>query len=227
MLIAFVMIIGNRKNLGKKSFFSLIFFAIPPSISIILQIAFYGISLILNGVVLSLLVVFLNIQNHSMYTDHLTGVSNRRKLDAYLKQKVSLSSKEKGFSAILIDINNFKYINDTYGHDIGDDALETTAKLLKSCLRSGDFIARFGGDEFCIIVDILDKNDLEALVCRIKNCFEKYNKSGSRPYELGFSVGYAVYDCQSNKSAAEFLKQIDMLMYENKQAYKSKFHETL
>ena len=76
-----------------------------------------------------------------------------------------MSNREKVFSAILIDINNFKYINDTYGHNIGDSALEAAAKLLKSCLRTSDFIARYGGDEFCIIPDISNKNDLEALIC--------------------------------------------------------------
>lgn len=221
MLAAFIIIVVNRRNLGKKSFFSLIFFAFPPLIGIMLQIAFYGISFILNSVVLSLLVVFLNIQNHSVYTDYLTGVSNRKKLDAYLKEKISLSNREKVFSAILIDINNFKYINDTYGHNIGDSALEAAAKLLKSCLRTSDFIARYGGDEFCIIPDISNKNDLEALICRINNCIEKYNKSESHPYKLELSMGYAVYDYQSQKSAEEFLKQVDMLMYENKQANKS------
>jgi diguanylate cyclase (GGDEF)-like protein len=164
----------------------------------------------------------LNIQNHSMYTDHLTGVNNRKKLDAYLKEKVSLSTGEKGFSAILIDINNFKYINDTYGHDIGDNALETVAKLLKSCIRTNDFIARFGGDEFCIVLDISNISDLEAMVCRINNCLEKYNKSGTHLYELGFSMGYAVYAYHLHKSAEEFLKQVDILMYESKQAYKNK-----
>jgi len=152
MLVAFVIIVKNRKSLGNKTFFSLIFFAIPPFVSIILQIAFYGISFMLNSVVLSLLVVFLNIQNYSIHTDHLTGLNNRRKLDAYLKEKINLCTSDKVFSIILLDINDFKCINDTYGHNIGDNALETAAKLLKSCLRARDFIARYGGDEFCIVI---------------------------------------------------------------------------
>lgn len=71
------------------------------------------------------------------------------------------------------------------------------------------------------LLDISDKNDLEALVCRINNCFEMHNESGSNLYKLEFSMGYAMYDCQSHKSAKEFLKHIDMLMYENKQANKN------
>lgn len=218
MLVAFFITLKNRKRLEKKHLFSLMFFAIPPFICIILQIKFYGISLMLNSVVISLLVVFLNIQNRSIYTDYLTGVNNRKKLDLYLKKKISTSTKNKSFSAILIDLNNFKSINDTYGHNIGDDALETAAKLLKSCLRSNDFIARYGGDEFWIVLDISNKNDLEAMACRIKNCFKKYNESSSKSYKLGFSIGYAVYDYHSHMKPEEFQKQIDILMYKNKQA---------
>jgi diguanylate cyclase (GGDEF)-like protein len=223
IIAAFTIIVKNRGNMEKKSFFSsLTFFAIPPLIGIILQVKFYGTSFVLNSVVLSMLVVFINIQNHSMYTDHLTGVNNRKKLDAYLKKKVKLCAREKSFSAILIDINNFKYINDTYGHDAGDNALEISAKLLKSCISTSDFIARFGGDEFCIVLDITNDTDLEALVGKINNCLERYNKSGIHLYELEFSMGYAVYDCRLYKSAAEFLKHIDILMYENKHASKNK-----
>lgn len=220
ILVAFVITLINRRRLDKKSFLALVFFLIPPFISIILQIIFYGISLMLNCVVISLLVVFLNLQNHSIYTDHLTGVNNRKRLDAYLKEKVNSRAEEKDFSAILIDINNFKYINDTCGHDVGDIALETSAKLLESCLRANDFIARFGGDEFCIVLDVSSESDLEAMVCRINNCFEKYNESGSHLYQLTLSMGYAVYGRSSRLSAEEFLKQIDTLMYEEKQAYK-------
>lgn len=217
MLVAFFITIINRNRLDNKHFYSLLFFAIPPFLSIILQIKFYGISLMLNSVVLSLLVTFLNIQNRNIYTDYLTGINNRKKLDAYLKKKISTSTKDKSFSAILIDLNDFKSINDKFGHDVGDNALETAAKLLKSCLRANDFIARYGGDEFCIVLDVSNRAELEGMILRIKNCIENYNESSSQSYELGFSIGYAVYDSYSHMKAKEFQKQLDMLMYENKQ----------
>jgi len=222
MLAAFVLVVANRGNLERRSFLSLVFVAVPPLIGTILQVRFYGISLVLNSVVFSLLIVFLNIQKHSLYTDHLTGVSNRKKLDEYLKEKVGSCSGIKSFSAILIDINDFKQINDTYGHVMGDSALATAAKLLKSCLRSCDFVARYGVDEFCVILDIANMSDLEALVCRIHHCLDSYNRSNNHLFELKFSMGYAVYDFRSQMSAEAFLKQIDGLMYEDKQACKCK-----
>jgi diguanylate cyclase (GGDEF)-like protein len=220
IFIAAFITIKKRKNIERKSFISLVFFSVPPLICIILQIIFYGMSLILNSVVLSLFVVFLNIQNHNIYTDYLTGVYNRKKLDLYLKEKVDASTENKSFSAISIDLNDFKSINDNFGHDIGDNALTTSAELLKSCIRSNDFIARYGGDEFCIVLGISSRIDLERLICRINNSVNEYNENSNMPYKLGFSMGYAVYDYNSHMKMEEFIKEIDRLMYENKNANK-------
>jgi len=220
MAAAFILIIANRKTIEKKYYFSLLFFAIPPFVCVLLQATFYGLSLILNGVTLSLLVVFFNIQNHSMYTDHLTGINNRKRLETYMREKISMSTEDKTFSAILIDIDNFKHINDTFGHDVGDDALETAVKLIRGCIRSVDFIARNGGDEFYIILDASNRSDLETTVFRINSFVEHYNKAGLKPYKLGFSMGYAVYDFNSHMKMEAFQKQIDVLMYEDKRANK-------
>ena len=67
---------------------------------------------------------------------------------------------------------------------MGDIALENAAKLIKNCVRSSDLVARFGGDEFCIIMEKSSESDLEALVCRINNCLEEYNRSGFIPMNL-------------------------------------------
>ena len=91
-------------------------------------------------------------------------------------------------------------------HDVGDNVLETSAKLLKSSIRSNDFIARFGGDEFCIVLDVSDKAYLEATVSRINDCIEKYNESCDHPYKISFSMGYAVYDYNSGMKVEEFSK---------------------
>ena len=222
VLAASILTLLNRGKMNKKQFFSLLFFAVPPLLCIILQIIFYGISIILNGIVFSMLIVALNIQNYNMYTDYLTGVYNRKKLETYLKQRVSLSKDNKTFSAIMIDLDNFKVINDCYGHDVGDNALQVCTKLISGCLRSNDFIARFGGDEFFIILNMADEIRLKEVVERIKNSINNYNKASGQPYELSCSMGYAVYGCHSGQNAEEFQKQLDTLMYENKQRNKER-----
>ncbi|NTW71555.1 MAG: diguanylate cyclase [Eubacteriaceae bacterium] len=220
IVISFFIIVTNRKKIERRHYFALVFFAVPPVVCIFLQIIFYGVSIILNSLALSLLVVFFSIQNQNMNTDYLTGVYNRKKLETYMKEKIALCTESKTFSAILIDLDNFKLINDTFGHDMGDDALETSATLIKSCIRSNDFIARFGGDEFYIILDVSNKSDLKAAVSRISSSIEKYNLRENKPYNLSVSMGYAVYDYHLHMNVEEFQKQIDTLMYEDKRVSK-------
>lgn len=215
-VLAFTLVIVNRKRIEKKYYFSLVFFPVMPLIGVFLQIILYGIPLMLNCVALSLFIVFINIQNRSMNIDFLTGVYNRKKLETYMEEKIRASTENNTFSAILIDLNNFKQINDTYGHDMGDFALETSVKLIKSCLGTNDFVARFGGDEFYIILDTSNKNELEEVVSRLNNSVTEYNRDGTMPYKLGFSMGYSVYDYNSHLKVDEFQKQIDILMYKNK-----------
>lgn len=208
----------SQKQLDKRYFFSLIFFAIPPLVGTIIQIFVYGISFALSGVVLSLLIIILNVQNQSIYTDYLTGVGNRGKLEAVLEEKINTSSPNRTFSLIMVDVDNFKMINDTFGHSIGDKTLKIFTELLKKSIRSKDYITRFGGDEFCLILDISEENSLEKAVYRIRQNVAAYNETSDLPYQLSFSMGYAVYDYFSKLNAEEFLKQVDLLMYQNKSA---------
>ena len=104
MFAAYVLIIFNRKRIEKKYYSSLLLFGIPPSICIALHIIFYGISILLAGIVLSILIVYLNIQNESIYTDYLTRINNRKSLDIYLRGKINSCTGTKSFSAILLFI---------------------------------------------------------------------------------------------------------------------------
>lgn len=216
IFLAFAFIIANNKRFEKKYYYTLLFFAVPPSLSILLQMSFYGISLMLNSIVLSLLIVFLNIQNQSISTDYLTGINNRKSLEGYLERKINSITREKTFSAIIIDIDGFKKINDNFGHNEGDKALQTASKLLTACLRVNDFIARFGGDEFFIVLDTSNQEDLEYIVSRIRKRTEKYNETSGKKYQISFSMGYAVYDYDLRMDVLEFQKHVDLLMYKEK-----------
>lgn len=220
IVFAFILIIRYRNNIGRKYYLSLALFAGPPLISIILQILFYGVSIVLNSIVLSLLIAFLYIQNKNMSTDHLTGLYNRKRFESYLKEKINSSSRNRTFSAIMLDINNFKNINDTFGHEMGDRALEISGKLLKSSIRTNDFIARYGGDEFFLILDISKERELKSTINRINNKINEFNSRGVYPFELYFSMGYAIYDYESKMGVNKFLKHIDKLMYEDKEEYR-------
>ncbi len=217
---AFLLIVFNRKIIEKKYFFSLVFFPFPPVFCIIFQIIFEGYSLILNGVVLSLFLVFLDIHNRSMKTDYLTGVYNRQALDSYLKVKISSSGNNGGFSAIWLDLDQFKIINDTYGHDVGDRALVQFAALLKDCINASDFISRYGGDEFCIVLNTQDQAVLKETVSCINAAVKEFHESNSSEYKIEFSMGYDTYDRNLYPTSEKFLKHLDDLMYAKKREMK-------
>ena len=217
LLSSVVMLVKNRRWIERKQLNSLLFFAAPSFAFTLLQYIFPGISFVLNGVVLSTLIVFLNIQNRSLVTDYLTGVYNRKGFDMLLMEKIKASTLSRTFSAILLDFDHFKAINDTYGHGMGDKALQKSVELLKDCVRSTDFIARFGGDEFAILLDTSDRRELEAVVRRINAATEEFNKHGGQHFSIGFSAGYAVYDASAQAGPEAFLKQLDQMMYQMKQ----------
>ena len=115
-----------------------------------------------------------------------------------------------------MDIDNFKSINDTFGHGTGDAALRDAVQILKNSLRRDDFIARFGGDEFLVVLDIPNLKILEETVARIRKGVETFNAQGDRPYRLDFSLGYDIYHVPSKMSSDEFIDHLDRLMYEDK-----------
>ena len=164
---------------------------------------------------LSLLIVYFNIQSQGLNTDYLTGVNNRRHLDEYIATKIR-NSINKTFAAIMIDIDNFKSINDNYGHDIGDLALKDAVQIIKNSLRHDDFIARMGGDEFIVIINIHTGQSSDIAVKRITENIDNFNMENIRPYKLSFSIGCYVYDILSKMSPNDLISHIDKLMYENK-----------
>lgn len=217
---SFIIVVAHRKRIERKHFVSILLFPVPPLVCIVLQITYYGISLVLNGAAMSILIAFVTIQNERMNTDFLTGAYNRKGLEMYIRQRIAASTENRTFSAILLDLDNFKSINDTFGHNTGDQVLVTTVRLLKKCITTGDIVGRYGGDEFCIILDIYDTDELEKAAHRINCCFGSHNAADAEPFKISFSMGYAVYDYYSHLTAEQFHDHIDGLMYLNKRTGK-------
>ena len=216
LILTLIMSVHNRDKINRKKLFSLLFFSFPPIVGTILQMCFYGIAFVLNSIVLSALIVILSMKDDTIYTDYLTGICNRKKIEEVLKENIKRSSQNRTFSLIMLDIDKFKEINDTYGHEMGDNALRAAAGMLKKCMRTKDYVARYGGDEFCLVLEIYDYKNLEAAIRRINNFTDAFNSSSEFPFKLSFSEGYAVYDFQTHMKAEEFVNKVDMLMYEDK-----------
>lgn len=163
------------------------------------------------------------IKNLAFY-DPLTGLPNRRLLFDRVSQALSSSLRSGRDGAVLfLDLDHFKTINDTLGHNIGDLLLQQVAKRLMSCVREGDTVARLGGDEFVIMLEDLSEHALEA-AAQAEVVGEKILTALFQPYQLASheyqstpSIGVALFS-DHNQSQEDLLKHADIAMYQAKKA---------
>ncbi len=154
---------------------------------------------------------------HLAHHDNLTGMPNRLLFQDRLRQSMSRVSWHKRIIAILfIDLDRFKRINDTLGHEVGDQLLCQAAERLNGCLREGDTVARLGGDEFAVILNDLASRDDISPICEkiIHSLTQPFVINGNELF-VSASIGIAQFplDCEDNKT---LLKKADMAMYEAK-----------
>ena len=206
----------HRSRISKKSMWMITIFSIIALLSAAAQIFFYGLAVIWSSITISILLAQTNLQNDHVYLDHLTGVFNRRQMDIHLADRVRMAREGRPLSCILLDINHFKAINDTYGHVAGDDALKDASVILQSSIRKGDFLARYGGDEFVILTDIDNDETLQMMLLRIRENTVAFNETKDMPYKIRFSAGCAVYRPETSWNEQTFIDHVDSLMYQDK-----------
>jgi diguanylate cyclase (GGDEF)-like protein len=149
--------------------------------------------------------------------DELTGISNRRGFNMLSVHALSLA-RRYGLTATMLvfDLNDFKPINDTFGHAEGDRALVAFANLLKESFRDSDVFARIGGDEFVALLVDTDAEKVTGVVQRFRQVLDEYNDREKRGYDIEFSVGTATL--QPEEELDSLMDRADQLMYAAKRA---------
>ncbi len=164
------------------------------------------------------------------FFDQLTGLANRTLLLDRLNQAIAASSRSGQHGALLfIDLDNFKTLNDTLGHDMGDVLLKQVAQRLLDCVREGDTVARVGGDEFLVVLAGLSSSE-EYAATDIETVTEKILASLNQPYQLGqvphrstASIGVTLFNGDST-AIDDLMKQADLAMYKAKDAGRNIVH---
>ena len=149
--------------------------------------------------------------------DSLTSLFNRRSLERALEEFFTLCKQSKmPFSLVFIDLDNFKYVNDNYGHHVGDLVLAKVAKVLRTNMRAKDIVGRWGGDEFVAIMPNTDLENAKKVLERIKSQLEKMEiLAEGRRFKVSISAG--VVQCGENfQSLLDMIKEADRLMYMEK-----------
>ncbi|MBW3629246.1 MAG: diguanylate cyclase [Gemmatimonadetes bacterium] len=149
--------------------------------------------------------------------DELTGLYNRRAFLIMAGERLKLARRTDERLVLLFgDIDDMKWVNDTYGHLEGDRALATTARLLRESFRDSDLIARLGGDEFAVLAGGTSEADLAPLLHRFREQLAAANDETRRPYELKVSIGATPVMPQDNSSIGELVERADIRMYQAK-----------
>ena len=198
-------------------------FLILPAIGSIAQMLLYGVTSVQAGITLSLVLVSLQTQDNQNSTDELTGCNNRTALKRYVDTLVGRDEPEQ-LTVMMIDVNHFKHINDTYGHSCGDLALRDIAgTLFEVCGKSHErlFLGRYGGDEFVILGMGIDRETTAQIKKDVQDSVVTRSQSGDRPYKLSVSVGCASGICRSQNDFEHYLRLADENMYEEKHQLKA------
>ena len=157
-------------------------------------------------------------------TDVLTGIYNRHGFYRNIGEVMRRSQKTGNpFAVISMDMDGLKGINDTYGHAEGDYALKKIGDFMRKATTSGEICARFGGDEFLIVLCSENASErVDEIVSEIKSDIEYFNAFGNKPYYLNMSIGIYTKIADKTDTLDEYIRNADNLMYENKKENKKK-----
>jgi diguanylate cyclase (GGDEF)-like protein/PAS domain S-box-containing protein len=152
-------------------------------------------------------------------TDELTGLHNRRGFFTLVKQELRMANR-LGKDGLLfsVDMDDLKVINDTCGHQAGDQAIRGAADMIRRNFRDSDIIARIGGDEFVVFLIEYVPIEPDRLVRRLQDIMNIYNSQSTNPYTLSLSIGWSRYDPGKPVTIEELMHQADRNMYERKRA---------
>lgn len=152
-------------------------------------------------------------------TDPLTGLSNRRHMDQIIETHFSNAKRySTPFTLMIFDIDNFKQINDTYGHNVGDDVLISIADLARLSFRKTDYIARWGGEEFLVLLPQTSLQDAAVLAEKLRQRIEESDFTLDSPVTCSFGVTR----CQSNLDIYELIDRADNALYQAKETGKNR-----
>lgn len=155
--------------------------------------------------------------NHLAHHDSLTGLANRKHFYDRLKNAIALTRRQGGqLALLLLDLNDFKPINDTLGHHVGDLVLQGVAQRLRECVRETDCVARIGGDEFTMILTgIHDEEDAVAATRKILEAMERPFLVDGRALHVNASIGISIYPTDAD-NLESLVRNADVAMYQAK-----------
>ena len=209
---------GDDKGMRRDEKKLLCFYAIPV-VGTVLSLPFPGMPGTWTCAAVSLGMLYMSDLDTEIVKDSLTGLNNRKTLDTVFADYVRQISPEKRLFMFMMDLDDFKKINDTYGHTVGDDALVAAASVLRRSIGGVQgMVVRFGGDEFMFLGFFSEEEDVEKMSETIRTNIKNYSGKPELPCKLAMSVGYCEY--KEGQTLKELTDGADEQLYLEKQKRK-------
>lgn len=216
-IIHLLVLYKSRKKITREELAMLSCLTLIPAVMSAFQLYYFIYLTIWSSVALAVAINYIFIMHSQAKRDPLTGLGNRLAYDEYL---ASLDKKcNLCLSVINIDMDDFKHINDVFGHREGDKALKIFAKKLQEIFEGIGVTIRWGGDEFIVFLNEKRRITVEKYINKLNDKVNEYNEENTVPYRIQFSYGIAIFD-DSYDNIHEFIRHSDKLMYEEKRKKK-------
>ncbi len=215
LIIYSISMIQHMHSIEGRLLGVLLSFSIMPITGSILQAFIYGIPAMWSMFTLLSLFIFIFVEREDMMRDTLTNLVTRGQFEQRLKKKLK---KDKPFTLLMVDMDKFKRINDTYGHEEGDKVLIIVASILEHSIKHIDMASRYGGDEFMLLLESSNRSADQHVMERINKALDDFNTKNIKPYEIQLSMGSFFIGEPKKAHYLEVLAEVDENMYRTKRA---------
>ncbi len=215
LLFTLLITFAYRKKYEKYLFFPIAIFLFPIFIASIIQFFVNGLSVIWASVAIALNYLYITIQSEESFIDDLTGLYSRRYFHLDIERFMTGMREDTFIGGVMIDVDKFKNINDTYSHITGDAVLKSIAKILRNSVDYKAKVYRYAGDEFIILKRLKNKEDMNDIINSIEKNLNKFNQSKKYEFNISISMGSYVLK-EKNITPDKFIYIIDSNMYKNK-----------
>ena len=204
-----------QTKIPKTNIRKLLSFYIVPFVGSLLALPFPGMPGTWTCAAVSVILMYMDEQENAISRDSLTGLNNRKTLEGTFNAYIHQVSEVKKLYLFIMDLNNFKGINDTYGHPVGDQALVDAAHIITQSLSGMQgLVVRYGGDEFVVLTFFYGDPNAISYAKRVKEDFATWNREHKNPYTLATSIGFS--RDQEGQQLKDLLKKADEALYLDK-----------
>ena len=208
----------RRAYIQREVIWVIFIYVLIPAVAAFVQVAFFGMFILWPMMAVTVVLTYIFLETISTSRDYLTGLFSRHRIDDYLEYMLQ---HKKSFILVMIDIDNFKSINDKHGHLSGDLALKAFSKSLINNFEKAKVVGRYAGDEFILLIDNYNFSEMKERLLKVEDQMKELYDSRETEFLVTFSYGYYERTEGESISYEDIINRVDKMMYCNKEFAKT------